>query len=112
MFWSPDAMSPDYMATVCSLKTFQMMCQSQVPTFGQKKTLLKQLREMTKRLQGFEEKMVALEALTEAESTLYESTDLDAMAQKIKWLEEEMESVLMGGFVSREELAGVKQAVE
>eukprot|EP00656_Telonema_subtile_P003674 TRINITY_DN11668_c0_g1_i3.p1 TRINITY_DN11668_c0_g1~~TRINITY_DN11668_c0_g1_i3.p1 ORF type:complete len:356 (+),score=129.76 TRINITY_DN11668_c0_g1_i3:152-1219(+) len=111
LFWTPDSLSPEYMCTVSSFNTFKMMTAAKVPTFTQKKTLSKQLKEMVKRLQGFEERMCAMDVLSAAEQELYDSADMEAMADKLAWLEEQMDLMLANGHVSHEEMSTVRSTV-
>jgi len=108
LFWAPDTMSPEYMATVCSLKTFKLMTQAKVPTFGQKKILCQQMKEMGTRIQGFEERLCNMDSLSDAEQELYDAADLEAMAEKIKWIEEGMETMVNSGLLWAHELKDLK----
>merc|ERR1711865_76223 len=108
LFWTPDTMSPVYMSTVCSLKTFTMMTQAKVPTFGQKKLLHKEMKEMVARIQEFEERMCNMQPLSDGEQELYDAADLECMAEKVKWLEEQMELMVCSGLLYSAELKELK----
>jgi citrate synthase len=54
-------MPPEMLATVCPLEVFVIMLAERCPTFSQRRSLFKRLKEVEQRLKDLEAKMIRME---------------------------------------------------
>mmetsp|Transcript_22861 Transcript_22861/g.63471 ORF Transcript_22861/g.63471 Transcript_22861/m.63471 type:complete len:410 (-) Transcript_22861:130-1359(-) len=98
-----EELSPAQWCTICSLEELQGVVQksSKVVLFSQRKNLLQELKKAQKLYEGCEQKMIAMEALTDEEQKLYD--EAQALAEKVAWLVSLLEDMVEEGKLTAQE---------
>ena len=99
--------SPEYQCVSCTFEEFQDLVAMNVPSFSQKRALLKRLRVMESALEQLEKMLMEQQALTEQEQEMYDS--MVDVAAKVEYLNKELEKMVSKGRLTKGEQ---KQMVE
>ncbi|CAN0082087.1 unnamed protein product [Ascophyllum nodosum] len=95
--------SPEYMAAVCNLDTFQEMVQEKVWSWSQKRRLLRHLGSFVERHKKAEQKLTRVQALSTDEQDMYDNIDPDVMEQKSTWLTSMVKAMVENGQLTKDE---------
>jgi hypothetical protein len=98
-----DTLSKQFICMASERATFERMVAAEVTFWRQKRTLLDHLQTYMERSKKIEEKLMTREELDAAEQQLYEIFDGPGVADKIEWLQKEMQSQVKAGRVTEEE---------
>jgi len=89
------------------LATFQKMVAAKTPSLARRKRVLEVLKVAKSALASLEEKMAALQPLSDAEQLQYDSLDADGLDAKQAWLTQQMEAMVSGGQLTKNEQKSV-----
>jgi len=114
-----DALAPEQLIAFSELATFKKMIAAKTPSLGRRKRVLEVIKVAKSALTGLEEKMAALQPLSDAEQLQYDSLDAEGLDAKQAWLTQQMEAMVSEGQLTRneqklvlEQLAGKLEALE
>jgi len=102
-----DAMAPEQLIAFSELATFQKMVAAKTPSLARRKRVLEVLKVAKSALASLEEKMAALQPLSDAEQLQYDSLDADGLDAKQAWLTQQMEAMVSGGQLTKNEQKSV-----
>ena len=93
--------SPEHRACTCELEEFKALCEIKVPSFSQKRALLRRMKVMEHALNALEAKVVAMETLSEREQSMYDS--MIDVAAKIEHLQGSLDDMIKKGRLTKGE---------
>ena len=93
--------SPEYQCVSCTFEEFQDLVAMNVPSFSQKRALLKRLRIMESALEQLEKMLMEQQTLTEQEQEMYDS--MVDVGNKIEFLNKELEKMVGKGQLTKGE---------
>ncbi len=93
--------SPEMRCVSCSFEEFRDLVAMNVPSFSQKRALLKRMKVMTAALEQLEKMLVEQRALTEQEQEMYDS--MVDVSDKVEYLNKELEKMVSKGRLTKGE---------
>jgi hypothetical protein len=99
--------SPEFQCVSCTFEEFQELVTMNVPSFSQKRALLKRLKVMVSALEMLEKLLTEQKSLTEQEQAMYDS--MVDVGDKVEYLNKELENMIGKGRLTKGEQ---KQMVE
>jgi len=106
---SPDALKPEQLIAFSELSTFQKMVQAKCPSLTRRRRVLEIIKVAKATLISLEEKMAAVQPLTDAEQLQYESLDAEVLEEKQTWLTKLMEEMVSSGQLTKNEQKAVAE---
>jgi hypothetical protein len=98
-----DDLPPAHVCGVCDLGTFNQIVGRQVPSFAQKRALLKAMNELQSFLTEHEKAAQSGQPTAPNDQDLYDNVqDIDA---KLTWLKEQMDTMIEKGYLSKGEIS-------
>eukprot|EP00947_MAST-08B_sp_MAST-8B-sp1_P000474 g474.t1 len=96
-------MSPVMMAATAKMSTFEKMFAAKCASWTQRKRLLEALKDLGRQLRTCDEKLIAMEKLTEEEERLYDATTTDELSEKVVALQADIKSMVAQGKLTKQE---------
>ena len=93
--------SPEMQCVSCSFEEFRDLVAMNVPSFSQKRALLKRMKVMTAALEQLEKMLVEQQILTEQEQEMYDS--MVDVSDKVDYLNKELEKMVSKGRLTKGE---------
>ena len=93
--------SPAMQCVSCSFEEFRDLVAMNVPSFSQKRALLKRLKVMTAALEQLEQMLVEQKSLTEQEQEMYDA--MVDVSDKVEYLNKELEKMVAKGRLTKGE---------
>lgn len=93
--------SPELRACTCELQEFKVLCEIKVPSFSQKRALLRRMKVMEQALSALEAKVINMEMLSAREQTMYDS--MIDVAAKIEHLQGSLDDMIKKGRLTKGE---------
>ena len=93
--------SPEYQCVSCTFEDFQDLVAMNVPSFSQKRALLKRLRVMESALEQLEKMLMEQQPLTDQEQEMYDS--MVDVSSKVEYLNKELEKMVAKGRLTKGE---------
>ncbi len=93
--------SPEMQCVSCSFEEFRDLVAMNVPSFSQKRALLKRMKVMTAALEQLEKMLVEQRVLTEQEQEMYDS--MVDVSDKVEYLNKELEKMVTKGRLTKGE---------
>ena len=93
--------SPAMQCVSCSFEEFRDLVAMNVPSFSQKRALLKRMKVMTAALEQLEQMLVEQKSLTEQEQEMYDA--MVDVSDKVEYLNKELEKMVAKGRLTKGE---------
>jgi hypothetical protein len=93
--------SPEMQCVSCSFEEFRDLVAMNVPSFSQKRALLKRMKVMTAALEQLEQMLVEQKSLTEQEQEMYDA--MVDVSDKVEYLNKELEKMVAKGRLTKGE---------
>ena len=93
--------SPEYRACTCDLDEFEGLVSMYTPSFSQQRALLRRMKVMEHALNALEQKVIAMETLSDREQTMYDS--MIDVAAKIEHLQKSLDDMIKKGRLTKGE---------
>jgi len=93
--------SPEHRACACDLSEFKRLVEMYTPSFSQKRALLRRMKVMEQALSALEQKVIAMEQLSDREQKMYDS--MREVASKIEFLQGALDDMIKKGRLTKGE---------
>eukprot|EP00039_Didymoeca_costata_P011573 m.163395 g.163395 ORF g.163395 m.163395 type:complete len:393 (-) comp15217_c1_seq3:1730-2908(-) len=107
---TPGSLSPTQMCIEADLDLFISLVKTKATSFGQKRSLLTELKTRMELIDKIDQKLIAMEAMTPEEEELYNGAK--QMAEKIGWLQAECQTHIDTLQLTKTEMSHVIESVD
>lgn len=104
--------SPLQLCVLATIKLFKQMVRSKVPSFAQKRNLLKLLKQKKAEVQDIEDRCMRMERLTQEEQDLYDQASVESLEDKCTWVKALLEAHVFEGILTKKEVEMVRAQLQ